>query len=183
MTSHSVSMSEVSMLSLERILLKNGVLKDSDLARAESAIKNYGGQLEDVLLGQGACSEEDILAANAELFGVKTYQEWLAENSLQPISEVTNAYDLGKKWWQEQQAFPLVEIDDVIWIATTDVKDNFVQKVLARKTSKTVESVMVVVMSFDSYSACLKRLTSICRWRLMPNRFVIWRPARRSFIL
>jgi len=137
-------MSEVSMLSLERILLKNGVLKDSDLARAESAIKNYGGQLEDVLLGQGACSEEDILAANAELFGVKTYQEWLAENSLQPISEVTNAYDLGKKWWQEQQAFPLVEIDDVIWIATTDVKDNFVQKVLARKTSKTVESVIVV---------------------------------------
>ena len=144
MTSHSVSMSEVSMLSLERILLKNGVLKDSDLARAESAIKNYGGQLEDVLLGQGACSEEDILAANAELFGVKTYQEWLAENSLQPISEVTDAYDLGKKWWQEQQAFPLVEIDDVIWIATTDVKDNFVQKVLARKTSKTVESVIVV---------------------------------------
>jgi general secretion pathway protein E len=132
------------MLSLERILLNNGVLQDSDLARAESAVKNYGGQLEDVLLGQGACSEEDILAANAELFGVKTYQQWLAENSLQAITEVTNAYDLGKKWWQEQQAFPLAEVDDVIWIATTDVKDNFVQTVLARKTSKTVESVIIV---------------------------------------
>ena len=84
------------MLSLERILLKNGVLQDSDLARAETAVKNYGGQLEDVLLGQGACSEEDILAANAELFGVKTYQQWLAENSLQAITEVTNAYELGK---------------------------------------------------------------------------------------
>ena len=132
------------MLSLERILLKNGVLQDSDLARAESAVKNYGGQLEDVLLGQGACSEEDILAANAELFGVKTYQQWLAENSLQAITEVTNAYELGKKWWQEQHAFPLAELDDVIWIATTDIKDNFVQTVLARKTGKTVESVIIV---------------------------------------
>jgi general secretion pathway protein E len=142
--SHSVSMSEVSMLSLEKILLKNGVLQDSDLERAQAAVKNYGGQLENVLLGQGACSEEDILAANAELFGIKTYQQWLAENSLRSVTEVTNNYDLEKKWWEEQQAFPLAEIDDVIWIATADVTDNFVQTVLARKTGKSVESVIIV---------------------------------------
>ncbi|MDA0273407.1 MAG: GspE/PulE family protein, partial [Proteobacteria bacterium] len=140
----SVSMSEVSMLSLEKILLKNGVLQDSDLERAQAAVKNYGGQLEDVLLGQGACSEEDILAANAELFGIKTYQQWLAENALRSVTEVTNNYDLEKKWWEEQQAFPLAEIDDVIWIATADVTDNFVQTVLARKTGKSVESVIIV---------------------------------------
>jgi len=137
-------MSEVSMLSLEKILLKNGVLQDSDLERAQAAVKNYGGQLENVLLGQGACSEEDILAANAELFGIKTYQQWLAENALRSVTEVSNNYDLEKKWWEEQQAFPLAEIDDVIWIATADVKDNFVQTVLARKTGKSVESVIIV---------------------------------------
>jgi len=136
-------MSEAS-LSLEDILLKNGILQDSDLERAQAAVQNYGGELEDVLLGQGACSEEDILAANAELFGVKTYQQWLAANSLQPVTEVNNAYDLKKKWWEEQQAFPLGEIDDVIWIATSDVRDNFVQTVLARKTGRTVESVIIL---------------------------------------
>lgn len=137
-------MGEVNMLSLEKILLKNGALQDSDLERAEAAVNNYGGHLGDVLLGQGACSEEDILTANAELFDIRTYPEWLAENNLQSVSEVSNTYDLEKNWWEEQQAFPLAEIDEVIWIAIADVKDNFVQAVLSRKTGKQVETVIIV---------------------------------------
>ncbi len=136
-------MSEVKVLSLEQILLKNGVLQDSDLERAETAVKTYGGELEDVLLAQGTCSEEDILCANAELFGVKTYSDWMVENDIKSI-EVSDTYDLEKKWWEEQQAFPLGEFDGVIWIAIADVKDNFVQQVLTWKTGKPVESVIIL---------------------------------------
>ncbi len=132
------------MLSLEKILLRNSVINDADLERADAAVETYGGQLEDVLLGQGACSEEDVLVANAELFGVKTYGQWLTENGLQAVTSVPETYELEKKWWEEQQAFPLVELDEVIWIAVTDVKDSFVQTVLSRKTGKVVEAVIIL---------------------------------------
>ena len=107
-------MSESRILSLEEILLKNGALRDADLERARKAIDSYGGHLEDVLLGQGSCSEEDILVANAELYDIQTYADWLARFKRDRINEVADDYGLDKKWWEEQQAFPLAEIDGVI---------------------------------------------------------------------
>lgn len=130
-------------MSLENILVKNGALKLADIERAEAAIKAYGGSLEDILLGQGACSEEDILVANAELFDVQTYTDWLTLNNIQVIGEVSNTYDLDKNWWEEQQAFPLSEIDGVIWVALANIKDDFVPKVLSRKTGKSVNVVII----------------------------------------
>lgn len=137
-------MNSMDTLSLEEILVRNGAVQNSDLERAETALKTFGGNIEDVLLGQGACSEEDILVANAELFGVQTYADWLTSNDIQMISEVSNAYDLDKRWWEEQQAFPLSEIDGTIWIAVANIKDDFVQKVLSRKTGKPVDTVIIV---------------------------------------
>ena len=104
----------------------------------------YGGQLEDVLLGQGACSEEDILVANAELFEIQTYGDWLLAFQRDRVNEVADDYGLEKQWWEEQQAFPLAEIDEVIWVALADIRDTFVPQVLARQTGKKVEVVIIV---------------------------------------
>lgn len=134
----------MNILVLTDILIRNGAVQSSDIDRAEVALKSFGGDIEDVLLGQGTCSEEDILSANAELFGVKTYSDWLTSNNLQAINEVSNTYGMNKKWWEEQQAFPLSEIDGVIWVAVNNIKDDFVQKVLSRKTGKRVEVVLIV---------------------------------------
>ena len=132
------------MRSLTDILIENGTLQTADIQRAESAMENYGGKLPDVLLAQGACSEEDILNAHSELLGVKTYHQWLAERELKGITDVANSFGLEKNWWREQKAFPLEETDDVIWVAVSDPGDTFVVTVLARRAGKKVEPVLIV---------------------------------------
>ncbi|MCF7980437.1 MAG: type II/IV secretion system protein [Pseudomonadales bacterium] len=136
-------MNNVEMLSVVDWLLEKGVVKTSDIEQAEAFHKKYGGRIEDILLSQGACAEDDVLSAKANIFDLPRLNKWLELKGESSVNEVSDTYGLNTRWWIEQAAFPLGELEGAIWVALKDVQDEFVASVLIKKTGKQVQLVIV----------------------------------------
>ncbi len=131
------------LTSVTDILLANKSVKPADMERALIAKASLGGRPEDILLSQGACSEEDVLMATACLLNLPRISRWLELNHHDSIDAVKESYGLSHHWWREQEAFPLGETDGEIWVALKDVYDDFVPSVLRKKEKKRVVPVVV----------------------------------------
>jgi type II secretory ATPase GspE/PulE/Tfp pilus assembly ATPase PilB-like protein len=129
--------------SIADVLLAQGAIMPIDLERAKTLKVKIGGRLEEALLNQGSCSQEDILAATATRLELPRLSSWLELKEIDAVSSMPESYGLSAKWWREQQAFPLGEIDGVIWLALADVHDDFVPGVLRQKANKKVTPVVI----------------------------------------
>jgi general secretion pathway protein E len=129
--------------STAEVLLAEGAVVPVDIERAQTLKSRIGGRLEDALLSQGSCSQEDILAATAISQDLPRLSTWLEVQNIQSVSEIAESYDLSRRWWQQQQAFPLGEVDGVIWLALADVYDDFVPSMLRQREGKAVLPVVV----------------------------------------
>lgn len=128
---------------ITEILLTDGKIKSSDIDQAQTVRKTVGGRLEDILLGQGACSEEDVLSASATLYQLPRLTDWLELKGINAVDHAGDLYSLNTSWWVDQEAFVLGEVDGVIWLAQKNTVDNFVPSVLKQKTKKEVKPVVV----------------------------------------
>ncbi len=129
--------------SISDILLANNCVKLIDVEQAVSVKAKVGGSIEDILLSQGACSEEDVLSATASLLHLPRMASWLESQRLESVTEVKESYGLSHRWWREQGAFPLGEVDGVVWLALQDPRDDFVLSTLRKKENKSVLPVLV----------------------------------------
>lgn len=129
--------------SISDILLANNSVKLADLEQAASVKAKVGGSIEDILLSQGACSEEDILSATASFLHIPRISDWLESQGLESITGVKESYGLSHRWWREQAAFPLGEVNGAICLALQDPRDDFVLSTLRKKEKKSVLPVLV----------------------------------------
>ncbi len=125
------------------ILLSEGKINSSDIDQAELVKKSVGGRLDNILLGQGACSEDDVLSASATLYNLPRLSDWLKLKGVNAVDDVAELYDLNSSWWIEQEAFPLGESGGSIWLAQANTIDSFVPNVLKQKTKLQVQPVIV----------------------------------------
>ncbi len=125
------------------ILLENGKIQSADIEQAQAFQNKFGGKLEDILLSQGVCSEDDILSAKAVYLDLPRLYRWMELQQIDAINEVKETYGLNARWWKEQNAFPLGEREGEIWLALKNVQDDFVPSVLRHKEKKSVRAVIV----------------------------------------
>ncbi len=125
------------------ILLARQVVSISDLDHAMSIKDKLGGTLEDILLSQGSCSEDDVIAAQSEFLDLPVLSDWLEIKGIKSVSSAPDSYDLDSLWWREQKAFPLGESDDEVYVAVKNIYDFFVVNALEQKTGKPVQTVLV----------------------------------------
>lgn len=115
---------------------------NATLADVEQALKlqaQFGGKIGEILVNQGVCTEEDVLAVLAVQLNVPRLSAWEAMPSDVYSVEL---FDMDKSWWLKHGCFPLGEKDQQIWIAMSDVLVNLVPEILRRKTGKDVVTVI-----------------------------------------
>jgi len=130
------------VMSIADVLVSEGRVKPVDIERARALKAKIGGRLEDALLSQGSCSQDDVLAATASLLDLPRLSDWFSLRGIGAVSSMENSYGLSNRWWRQQDAFPLGEHDGTIWVALKDVHEDFVPDVLRKKEGKPVMPVV-----------------------------------------
>jgi len=122
------------------LLIEAEAIDDNELQSALTLQKQYTGKIGELLVNQGFCTEDDVLAALSRQLDLPRLQDWGAfPDSIDEIQ----LCGLGKKWWMDQRAYPLGERDNKLWVAMPDVLDFFISDTLWKMASKKVVPVIV----------------------------------------
>jgi len=122
------------------LLIEAEAIDDNELQSALALQKQYTGKIGELLVNQGFCTEDDVLAALSRQLDLPRLQDWGAfPDSIDEIQ----LCDLGRKWWMDQRAYPLGERDNKLWVAMPDVLDFFISDTLWKMASKKVMPVIV----------------------------------------
>jgi len=125
---------------LGTILLNAGVIAESDLQSALLLQKQYTSKIGELLVSQGACTEDDVLFALSEQLGLPRLSAW---GAFPDHVEELQMCGLEKRWWIDQSAFPLGEKNGALWVAMADVMDFFVSDTVCKVSGKKVMPVLV----------------------------------------
>ncbi len=117
------------------LLIRKNIINNDDLQQALTIQKQYGGRLGEVLINQGRVSEEDVLEQLSVQLSLPRLQDW--KNIPTDLVNI-DLYDINTDWWSKQEAFPLGEQDNQLWLALHDVLDNFVIETVQQTTGKSV---------------------------------------------
>jgi general secretion pathway protein E len=100
---------------LEEILVERGLLREPDIARLLDNERARGQPLGTLLVQQGLISEEDLLEALSEQFGLPYWRK-LEEAGIErlPVSKVPIAF------YRQQKVFPIVCTDSGVKVAVSD---------------------------------------------------------------
>jgi type II secretory ATPase GspE/PulE/Tfp pilus assembly ATPase PilB-like protein len=121
------------------LLIAAGKVTSTDVDQALKLQAQFGGKIGEILVNQGVCTEEDVLAVLAHQLDVPRLSVW---DNIPSDAYSLNLYDMDKSWWLKQGCFPLGEKDGQIWIAMSDVLVDLVPEIIARKTGKPVVRVL-----------------------------------------
>lgn len=139
MKNHNVGMLElIPLIPDDRIgalLIHAGSVSETEVEQALTIQKQYGGRLGEILINQGRCSEEDLLTQLALQLQLPRLQDW--DHIPTEIIDL-ELYGISEQWWSKQNAFPLGERENKIWIALHDVLDTFTLEAIQKISKKEV---------------------------------------------
>jgi hypothetical protein len=121
------------------LLIAAGKVTSTDVDQALKLQAQFGGKIGEILVNQGVCTEEDVLAVVAAQLDVPRLAAW---ENIPTDAYSLNLHNMEKSWWLKQGCFPLGEKDDQIWIAMSDVLVDLVPEILSRKTGKSIVRVL-----------------------------------------
>ena len=100
---------------LEEILVERGLVRPPDIARVLDSERARGQSLGTLLVQQGLITEEDLLEALSEQFGLPYWRK-LEEAGIErlPVSKVPIAF------YRQQKVFPIVCTDSGVKVAVSD---------------------------------------------------------------
>lgn len=127
---------------LGELLIEAGVIDDRELQAALALQKQYPGKIGEVLVNQGACSEEDVLEALSRQLDLPRLRVWEEKSGFPSDGQNLDLLGMTSAWWQAQKAVPLGEREGHCWIAMSDVLDPFVPEVIAKLSHKQVMPVI-----------------------------------------
>lgn len=121
------------------LLIKANSITDNDLEQALQAQKQHGSRLGEVLINQGACSEDEVLIQLSNQLSLPRLQDW---PTIPADTAEVELYNIEHTWWNKQNVFPLGEKDGTLWLAMHDVMDTFVIDAIKQKTNKPIKPVI-----------------------------------------
>lgn len=121
------------------LLIQAGCVSEADVENALKLQSQFGGKIGEILVNQGVCTEEDVLAMLSRQLGLPRLADW---DGIPTDVYTLDLHGLDRQWWIKHHAFPLGEKDGQIWIALADVLDIFVPQTIRHKTGKQVVPVI-----------------------------------------
>lgn len=121
------------------LLIQAGCVSEADVENALKLQSQFGGKIGEILVNQGVCTEEDVLAMLSRQLGLPRLSDW---DGIPTDAYTLDLHGLDRQWWIKHHAFPLGEKDGQIWIALADVLDIFVPQTIRHKTGKQVVPVI-----------------------------------------
>lgn len=121
------------------LLIQAGCVSEADVENALKLQSQFGGKIGEILVNQGVCTEEDVLAMLSRQLGLPRLSDW---DGIPTDAYTLDLHGLDRQWWIKHHAFPLGEKDGQIWIALADVLDIFVPQAIRHKTGKQVVPVI-----------------------------------------
>jgi len=125
---------------LGAILLRSEVVTKHDLQSGLALQKQHASKIGELLVSQGACTEDDVLSALSEQLALPRLPAW---GMFPDRVEESQMCGLEKRWWVDQNSFPLGEKDGDMWVAMPDVMDFFVPDTVCKLSGKKVMPVLV----------------------------------------
>lgn len=122
-----------------QLLIGAGNATSADVEQALKLQAQFGGKIGEILVNQGVCTEEDVLAVLAVQLQVPRLADW---DAIPSDAYGIELYEMDKSWWLKHNCFPLGEKNQQIWIAMSDVLVNLVPEILRRKTGKGIVTVI-----------------------------------------
>jgi len=124
---------------LGELLIKSGAIDEAGLQSALALQKQYPSKIGELLINQGACTEDDVLSALSRQLGLPRLSAW---GMFPDRMEEHQLCGLENRWWIDQNAFPLGEKGDRLWVAMADVMDFFVPDTVCKVSGKKVTPVL-----------------------------------------
>lgn len=124
---------------LGALLIRAEKISPTELEQALRIQRQYGGRIGEVLINQGACSEDDVSEQLSQQLSLPLLRDWPDNPS--DTSQI-ELYGLSADWWIKQQSFPLGEREGSLWVATHDVLDTFIVNTVGQISGRKVKPVV-----------------------------------------
>jgi len=125
------------MKKLEDILLENGYCTQEDIEQVYSIQRDYGGEVGDILLNLGIISDEVLISSLCEQFGYSNFSSLEKEEIERIFLE-----DIQPEFLLENGLYPIFESEYLIKFVTHNPNQTHVLSVLKKVLNKNIELVL-----------------------------------------